>query len=195
MKPSKSVFWIVLALFVLGGGIFVASLRAGYETAKYELVSKDGPFEVREYEAHLVVTTPMQAGGQNGSFGKLFQYISGKNEGAKKIEMTTPVFMPAAENGQPGEMQFVVPADIAKAGAPVPTDPSVKLTEMSAGKYAVLRYSGVAGEEDRKAKLAALLESIKEAGLESVGLPIHAGYDPPWTPGPLRRNEVMLRVK
>jgi SOUL heme-binding protein len=195
MKSPKAVIWIVFGLLVVGGVLFVASSRAGYETAKYELVSKDGPFEIRQYEAHLVVTTPMQGGGQSGSFGKLFHYISGKNEEEMKIEMTTPVFMPASADGQPGEMQFVVPADIAKAGAPVPTDPSLKIAEMSAGKYAVLRYSGVAGEEDRKAKLAELFVAIEASGLESMGFPIHAGYDPPWTPGLLRRNEVMLRVK
>jgi hypothetical protein len=22
-----------------------------------------------------------------------------------------------------------------------------------------------------------------------------AGYDPPWTPGPLRRNEILIRLK
>lgn len=195
MKTSRLTYWIAGGLVVAVAAGFVFSSRAGYETARYEVEEKDGDFEIRRYEAHVVVSTPMKDGAQNGSFGKLFQYISGKNEGEKKIEMTTPVFMPAAENGEPGEMQFVVPADVAEAGAPAPADASVKLDRMAAGRYAVIRYKGVAKAEDRKKQLESLRAKITALGLKSEGNPIHAGYDPPWTPGPMRRNEVLLRLK
>lgn len=195
MKTSRLSFWIVGGLVVAVATGFVVSSRAGYETAQYEVVEKDGDFEIRRYEAHVVVSTPMKDGAQNGSFGKLFQYISGKNAGERKIEMTTPVFMPAGGDGEPGEMQFVVPADVAEAGAPAPSDASVKLDRMEAGKYAVIRYKGVAKAEDRKKQLELLRAKLADLQLEAEGNPIHAGYDPPWTPGPMRRNEVLLRVK
>lgn len=195
MKASRVSLWIAGGLFVAVATGFVVSSRAGYETAKYEVVEKDGDFEIRRYEAHVVVATPMKGGSQNGSFGKLFQYISGKNAGEQKIAMTTPVFMPATGDGEPGEMQFVVPAEVAEAGAPAPSDESVKLSRMEAGKYAVIRYKGVAREEDRKKQLELLRAKLTELKLDAEGNPIHAGYDPPWTPGPMRRNEVMLRVK
>lgn len=195
MKTRRLSLWILGGLGIAVATGFVVTSRAGYETAKYEVVEKDGDFEIRRYEAHVVVSTPMKDGAQNGSFGKLFQYISGKNAGERKIEMTTPVFMPAAADGEPGEMQFVVPAEVAEAGAPQPTDDSVKLDRMSAGKYAVIRYKGVAKAEDRKKQLELLRAKLKSLGLEAEGNPIHAGYDPPWTPGPMRRNEVLLRVK
>lgn len=195
MKTSRLSFWIVGGLVVAVATGFVVSSRAGYETAQYEVVEKDGDFEIRRYEAHVVVSTPMKDGAQNGSFGKLFQYISGKNAGERKIEMTTPVFMPAGGDGEPGEMQFVVPADVAEAGAPAPSDASVKLDRMEAGKYAVIRYKGVAKAEDRKKQLELLRAKLADLQLEVEGNPIHAGYDPPWTPGPMRRNEVLLRVK
>jgi hypothetical protein len=195
MKISRIAFGTTVVVLSLLTFAFVASSRAGYETARYEVLEKDGDFELRRYEAHVVAATPMNDGAQNGSFGRLFQYISGKNEGEKKIEMTTPVFMPAGEGGEPGEMQFVVPAGVVKEGAPAPADPSVKLKTMESGRYAVIRYSGVARAEDRKTRVEELRAKITALGLEAVGDPIHAGYDPPWTPGPMRRNEVLIRVK
>jgi hypothetical protein len=196
MKKLRLSLWIsAIAILVLVGTVFVSTSRAGYETASFELVKKDGSFEIRDYAPHVVVSTPMKGGEQNGSFGRLFKYISGENAGEQKIAMTTPVFMPASGDGAPGEMQFVVPADIAKAGAPAPADPTVKLTKMSGGKYAVIRYSGKSGADDRAAKLVELRERIAKEGLESVGDPVYAGYDPPWTPGPMRRNEVLLKLK
>ena len=60
---------------------------------------------------------------------------------------------------------------------------------------AVIRYNGVAKAEDRKKQLEILRAKIAELDLKAEGHPIYAGYDPPWTPGPMRRNEVMLRVK
>ncbi len=195
MKKARLSLWISLSVVVVGGIAFVATSRAGYETAAFELVKKDGPFEIRDYAGLVVVTTPMKGGGQNGSFGRLFKYISGENASEQKIAMTTPVFMPASGDGAPGEMQFVVPADVVKAGAPAPADPSVKLSKMSGGKYAVLRYSGRGTAEDRAAKLAQLRERIVKEGLKSGGGPVYAGYDPPWTPALMRRNEVLLKLK
>ena len=182
-------------MLLIGCTAFVVTSRAGYETASYEVEKKSGKFEVRQYAGHTVVTAPMNGNSQNGSFGKLFQYISGSNEADQKIAMTTPVFMPADSSGTTKEMQFVVPDDVAKGGAPSPKDKSVKLKRLSGGKYAALRFSGRSGSADRKKKLAELKALIKAEGLTASGTPIFAGYDPPWTPGLMRRNEVMMRVK
>jgi DNA gyrase inhibitor GyrI len=196
MKRARRSLWISLSVVVLIGGIaFVATSRAGYETASFKVVKKDGPFEVRDYDAMVVVSTAMKGGEQDGSFRRLFKYISGENAAEQKIAMTTPVFMAAMGGGAPGEMQFVVPAEIAKTGVPAPADPMVKLSKMSGGKYAVIRYSGRGSAEDRATKLAELRERIAREGLKSVGDPVYAGYDPPWTPAPMRRNEVLLKLK
>ena len=195
MKVANISLWVSLVFLVLAGVAFVATSRAGYETARYEVVKKDGNFEVRDYEPLVVVTTPMTGDAQNQSFGRLFKYISGGNTGEQKIEMTTPVFMPATSEGNSAEMQFVVPASVAKSGAPNPADPSVKLAKMSGGKYAALRYSGRSTEAERNEKLAELRVKLSDLDLESSGNAIFAGYDPPWTPAPMRRNEVLLKLK
>ena len=195
LSRSKVLLWLGIPLLLIGGTAFVVTSRAGYETASYTVEKKDGKFEVRKYAAHTVVTAPMKGDSQNGSFGKLFQYISGSNEADQKISMTTPVFMPADSDGTTKEMQFVVPGDVAKDGAPTPKDKSVKLKRMSGGKYAALRFAGRSGAADRKKKLAELKALIKAEGLTASGSPVFAGYDPPWTPGPMRRNEVLMRVE
>ena len=137
----------------------------------------------------------MKNEGRNESFGRLFKYISGKNDGEVKIAMTTPVFMPAAGGDEPGEMQFVLPAKVVESGVPEPNDPGLRLTKRKGGKYAVIRYSGGSDAAARKMRLAELREKMIAEGLMAEGSPLFAGYDPPWTPGPMRRNEVLLRIK
>lgn len=190
--------WITITLLVLLGIIgvvFVATSRAGYETAAYEVLEKKGSFELREYAPHEVVATSMKSGQQNGSFGKLFRYISGQNEGQQKIAMTTPVFMPATSDGEMEEMQFVVPAEVAATGTPAPSSEAVRVKKNPGGKFAVVRYSGNGRGEIRLKKLEELRKEIRERGLTEKGEPVFAGYDPPWTPGFLRRNEVLIRVE
>ena len=195
LSRRKGLFLLLFSLILIGGTAFVATSRAGYESASYTVEKKDGKFEVRQYAKMTVVTAPMKGDSQNGSFGKLFQYISGSNEAEQKIAMTTPVFMPADNSGTTKEMQFVVPGDVAKEGAPTPKDNSVKLKRMNGGKYAALTFAGRSSSADRKKKLAELRVLIKAKGLTASGSPIFAGYDPPWTPGPMRRNEVLMRVE
>lgn len=194
MKRKSVWIAVTVTLLAVAGGAFVNTSRAGYETASYEVVEKEGKFEIRKYAAHKLVTTSMMSPGENGSFGRLFRYISGDNEGERKIAMTTPVFMPATSEGEMMEMQFVIPAEVAASGAPAPKDSSVTVKSMSGGRYAAIRFSGVNNKDLRRKKLAELREQLKQRNLRTVGGPIFAGYDPPWTPGPLRRNEVLLRI-
>lgn len=195
MKP-KRIGWITaLIALALVVGFLGTTSRAGYETAHYKVEEKDGSFEIRTYESHEVVATAMNGENQNGSFGKLFQYISGENDQSQKIKMTTPVFMPATPDGQTREMQFVIPEDVTTAGAPDPSNGKVKKKTVAGGKMAVIRYSGRNNSSQRKKKLKELREEIEGRGLTSSGSPMFAGYDPPWTPALLRRNEVMLRIR
>ena len=193
MTAKFAVLWSI-GVVVLIGAISIAGLRAGTESARFRVIEKDGKVEIREYAAHVVATTSMTGAGENGSFGRLFQYISGENAADQKIAMTTPVFMPATLDGRATEMQFVVPSSVASAGAPQPSSRRVSLKTMSGGRYAAIRYNGRSNSKKQKAKLGELRAYLKAEGFSARGNPIFAGYDPPWTPAPIRRNEVLLRI-
>lgn len=167
--------------------------RFGYESASYTLVEKDGPFEIRQYPELTLVSTATDSSDPegDGAFMRLFRYIAKDNAAEQKIAMTTPVFMTSGENGS---MSFVVPEDVAKGGAPAPKSSNVKLTSRSPGKVAAYRYSGSWQEEKRAAARKKLASWITEKGYTSSGDYYSAGYDPPFTPGFLRRNEVLVRL-
>jgi effector-binding domain-containing protein len=104
--------------------------------------------------------------------------------------MTTPVFMGAG--GEARKMSFVVPTEVAKKGAPAPNASDVKVEQLPAGRWAVFRFNGASTPANAEAALAKLREWMKAQQLTSSGNPVTAYFDPPWTPGPVRRNEVML---
>lgn len=192
-----------------GAGLVVAVLvaacatsRAGYETAAYTVLQGDSTFELRDYPELKVVATAMDAdgSGRDDRFMRLFRYIDGDNAASQKVAMTTPVFMTGGPSGDgaaaaPSKMNFVVPADVAAAGAPAPKAENVVLETLPARRVAVIRFAGNSNPGKEKEKLAELRAWMETRGLVAAGEPFLAYYDPPWTPGPMRRNEVLVPVK
>ena len=183
--------FLLFVILVLGALLAVAgrrTSRSGYKSAPYSVVRSDGDFELRDYPALKVVETTMRDGGSGGSFNRLFRFITGANDAGKKIAMTTPVFMAGGES----TMAFVMPADLGKV--PQPTDVSVTVREMSAGRFAVLRFSGERSLQQEAEHLERLKAWVAAQHLNVSAAPVYGYFDPPWTPAFLRRNEVMLRV-
>ena len=168
--------------------------RDDYETPDYEVVTSDGAFELRDYPSMVVATAPMKSkkGNRNSAFMELFGYISGKNEEQQKIEMTTPVIT-STEEGK-SAMSFVVPKEVAKAGAPEANNGEIVIDSRSAGRFAVYRYSGRWTEARQAAATEKLMEWVKEQKLTVKGSVEKASYDPPFTLPAFRRNEVMVRI-
>ncbi len=187
-----AIFMLSLALALMLAGC--QATRAGYESAAYKVVRADGKFEVRDYPALTVVETRMTGDGDNadGSFNRLFGFITGRNEAKQKIAMTTPVFMSGSESNR--TMAFVLPAKINTGQAPKPSDDAVVVRELAPGRFAVLRYSDGRNQQKEAAALERLKIWMTAAGLTTVSPPVYGYFDPPWTPAFLRRNEVMLRI-
>lgn len=190
---KKIVNGIVAAVLIAVGWFVFSTSRAGYETAEYETLEKDGEFEIREYPELVTVATDSKSG-DDSSFMRLFKYITGENEGEQKIAMTTPVFMPASGETKTASMHFVLPKELAEKGAPNPKRDGVELSKFESGRYAAIRFSGKLDNESRSKALENLKAALKPRSLHATGEPIYAGYDSPWTPGPLRRNEVLLKL-
>ncbi|MFT5108841.1 MAG: effector-binding domain-containing protein [Verrucomicrobiales bacterium] len=194
---------LISGVFVLAGSSLALAAdlfnRNKYESPNYEVVRTDGKFEIRNYSEMVVVSAKMEDGKseRNSAFRQLFKYISGENEKQEKIAMTSPVFTTPAKGNQEGKggvMSFVVPADVAKAGAPKADSDSVKVSKRAAGKFAVYRYSGRWTESRENSAKKTLKEWMEKDGLKATGQVEKANYDPPFTPPFLRRNEVLVRI-
>lgn len=173
----------------------------------YTVVLRDDPFEVRDYGGLVVAKTPM-ADGSRAAFGRLFDYISGENSGAREIEMTAPVLnteraagtriamtAPVLQSGEGArDMVFILPARFTPETAPLPSDPDVTLASIAPRRVAVIRYSGSL-DGNAPAEEARLREWMDARGLEPAGPAEVAGYNPPWTLPSHRRNEVLIPVE
>jgi DNA gyrase inhibitor GyrI len=188
-----AAFCFLMLASVLVVVVGCKATRGGYESAPYQVVRREGKFELRDYPSLTVVETPMTGGGNNGddgSFNRLFRFITGNNEANQKIAMTTPVFMSGSETNK--AMAFVMPSGEKMGQVPKPKDATVMVREVAAGRYAVLRYSGRRSPEkeaDAERRLKSWMETQR---LTAKPPPVFGYFDPPWTPAFLRRNEVML---
>jgi hypothetical protein len=193
-----------MVLFIILMGVFGWNMmsRSAYESAAYEVIESEGKFEVREYPDLMLVatTTRLDDQGRDGSFMRLFRYISGANEAEQKISMTTPVFMENDGADESVQMGFVMPQEVAASGVPSPTSQQVEVRKRSGGRFAVVRFSGQLNSrsaKDSEIKLRAWMQAnglVADDTAGGSGVET-AGYDPPFTPGPFRRNEVLIRLK
>ena len=186
---------ILVVLVAYFGWKFTA--RGAYESAAYTVLESDGSFELREYPDLTLATTLMnvESQGNDGSFGRLFGYISGQNEGNQKVAMTTPVFMEQESGDTDGQMGFVLPEEVARQTVPQPTNEQVRIRTREGGRFAVRRFAGRLDDDTRAQAEAQLRAWMDGRGLAGISVAEFAGYDPPWTPGPLRRNEVLIRLQ
>lgn len=190
------VYAAILILLVAMAGVgWSMTARSSYESAAYSLLESDGSFEIREYPDLMLVTTPMKSQGSDGSFGRLFGYISGGNDNDLKVEMTTPVFMEPEGQETDGQMGFVLPEKVSSELIPNPTDETVQIQKRGGGRFAVIRFSGRMDQESKVKNEEKLHQWIDAKGLPASDSVEFAGYDPPWTPNPFRRNEILIRLQ
>lgn len=189
----------LILVAVVTGTLYVGwklTSRNAYESAEYTLLERDDNLELREYPDLMMASTRMSSvEGGDDSFGRLFRYISGGNKKQKKVAMTTPVFMEPKTGQAAGQMGFVIPKKVAESHVPEPASDQVELIERAGGKFAVMRFSGRLRADSLSENLSELEGWIERCGFEVAGEPEFASYDPPWTPDPLRRNAILLRIK
>ena len=186
MKPLLIVLLVGVLLGILW---LLRNSRANTETTPYKLLRTDGMFELRDYPALMLATTPMKDARGSEAFGHLFGFITGNNAKSEKIPMTTPVLIDPSG----ATMNFVMPQAVVQRGVPQPGG-DVSMHPMQPGRYAVLRFKGNGDEKNQKEALEKLNEWLRTLNIPAESTPLFAYYDPPWTPVFLRRNEVMVRV-
>jgi hypothetical protein len=169
------------------------------ETIPYEITGKVGEIEFRTYPSVILAT--VDSDGNDTGFNLLFAFITGSNNTQHKISMTSPVItsrtiaMTAPVVSDAKSMSFVMPPGISRDDIPDPLDSRVRITTLPSREVAVIRFRGYARQDEVIAAEERLLEGLKKAMIELVGHPFLMRYNPPWTPGFLRRNEVAVEIR
>ncbi|WP_293750884.1 heme-binding protein [uncultured Paraglaciecola sp.] len=208
----KLLLVILSFMFVTGCSVVGQS---EVDTAPYTSImsDKEQNIEVRNYESMILVSTSMAGGSGNNAFRKLFKYISGENEGRAEIAMTAPVIMDENNTAKKGAeismtspvfmnesaenalMSFVMPKDFTLATTPKPTNPEVKVSELTDYKVAAIQFSGTLSDSNIKKYTNILTNWMAENGYNAISKPVTAGYNGPLTLPMWRRNEVLIEVK
>ena len=112
------------------------------------------------------------------------------NDTSAKISMTAPVSMQKNEGNW--QVSFVMPDNYTMATIPKPNNSAITLIEIPEVRYAVIKFSGLAGEKKVAEKTSELQQWMLTKKLTPITTPELARYNPPWTLPFMRRNEVMI---
>jgi hypothetical protein len=182
------------------------------EQAQYTVLSNADGYEVRTYAAHIEAQTTVSGSYReaiNSGFSIIAGYIFGGNtkkegiamtapvreqkQSAEKIAMTAPVV--AETRGGDRIVAFVMPSSYTLDTLPTPTDPRVRIVAVPSKKMAALRFSWIRSADRIAAMESRLLNSLARDHVEVVGEPSYAGYNAPWTPPWMMRNEILVEIK
>lgn len=107
----------------------------------------------------------------------------------EKIAMTAPVIVSGSGNYT---VSFTMPRKYFIDSLPQPVDPSIILREYPERQIAAVRFSGPFNEKSFSKHESMLKDWLLKKGIKPAGLPVIAGYDPPFTPWFLKHNEVLM---
>ncbi|XP_036413746.1 pneumococcal serine-rich repeat protein [Colossoma macropomum] len=120
------------------------------ECLQFDLVCRTEEYEVRHYSPTRWVATDAEAYfmgvGAAMAFRRLYQYITGANEGGVEIEMTAPVLVKVPEETQMWEpaiytLSFLLPSAF-QHNPPTPTSDKLYFTDMPEMNVYVRSYGG-----------------------------------------------------
>jgi hypothetical protein len=163
----------------------------------YRLLKRHGEFELRDYPAGMQVETEVTGDFINaGSIGfrPLVNFISGNNKARQAIAMTAPVIQESVTSSR-HKVRFVMPTGMDQSSTPAPTDSKVSAIAVPAHLAAARKFGGSWNKDKFEKEGSKLLEEVAKAGLVAQGNLYWSRFDPPWKPGFLRHNEVLIRVK
>ena len=161
------------------------------ERQKFDLVKRIDNIEIRRYHpsvmADVIVDASYSDAGSLG-FRPLVTYIS-----QNQIAMTAPVLQEQLHTNS-WVVSFVMPDGMKLEDLPLPKNQSVTLRTVKEHTCAVLGFSGMTTEAKLHEKEAELRTAMVEANLMATGPMRIARFDPPWKPGFMRHNEVIIPI-
>jgi hypothetical protein len=205
---KKTMWWTIVGITILGSALW-GPIVSNVEQAKYSVVEKNNNIEIRDYVPMIVAETEVSGAREKAiseGFRIIADYIFGNNSTAQKVSMTAPVTQQGSEkiamtapvtqqsDGDTWHVHFVMPASYTMDTLPKPNNSAVKLKDIGGKRFAVIRFSGMAGEDSLKRHTEELSEFITAKELKSLSAPTYAFFNPPWTLPFSRRNEVMVEI-
>ena len=203
-------FIVIIALWSIWG--FFGSR---VEQADYIVVKKMNDYEIREYQAHIVAQTTVKGSygeSMSSGFSIVAGYIFGGNTKKESIAMTAPVVaqkgkvnnvsesiamtapVVATNDGDSQIISFGMPRSYTLETLPTPNDPRVKIVMIPTNKYAAMRFSGYRSDARVKKLQEKLLSALTRDEVRTQGSVAYAGYNAPWTPPWMMRNEVLMEI-
>jgi len=181
------------------------------EKPTYQLIQKEGPFEIRRYDPYITSELKVKALNHRQAasigFSPLANYIFGGNTSRKKITMTAPVSAqsrsekiamtaPVAVTGEDTfNVSFVIPSKYTLDTLPIPDDDRVRFVEHPPQTFAAIRFSGPFKQDNFDKHIRKLRTWINAKGLEAIADPVIAGYNAPITPNFLKHNEILIQIQ
>lgn len=215
MSKTMLNTFIALVLIIILWSIW-GYFGSRVEQAEYTVVEKMNGYEIREYPAHIVAQTTV-SGDYGESMGSGFTivagYIFGGNTKKENIAMTAPVVAQTGEQQKTSEsipmtapvvattegdsqtISFGMPRSYTLETLPTPDDSRVKIVMIPAKKYAVMRFSWYRSDARIKSMQEALRRALARDGVATSGSIAYAGYNAPWTPPWMTRNEVLVELQ
>jgi hypothetical protein len=183
------------------------------ETLGYNIIKQDGDFEIRQYNSYITAQVEVLSDMRDATsagFMKLFNYISGNNISKAKIEMTIPVTEEQVSVSQKIPMtapvttekmannayivSFIMPSNASLDMLPEPKDKSITFKQVPEHQAAVITFHGRMREELAEKKIKELNEWLLKNHMKPKSNFILAQFNPPWIPGFLRKNEVIVEI-
>lgn len=185
------------------------------EQADYTVVKKMDGYEIREYPVHIVAQTTVQGSygkSMNSGFSIVASYIFGGNTKKESIAMTAPVVSQKGEGEKISEsiamtapvvattegdsqvISFGMPRSYTLETLPIPNDSRVKIVMIPTKKYAVLQFSWYRSDARVRKMQEKLASALARDGVATQGSTAYAGYNAPWTPPWMNRNEVLVEI-
>jgi hypothetical protein len=207
--PTITLVTVIVILLLWS---LIGYFSSRVETTEYSVLESKAGYELRLYPAHIVAQT-IVTGTYDEALSQGFRiiagYIFGGNRKKESIAMTSPVIeqksvsesiamtspVMASVDGETRTIAFGMPKSYTLETLPVPNDSRVQIVTIPEKKLAVLRFSWMRNAARVQTKKSELLASLKKDGATVLGEVQYAGYNAPWTPPWMIRNEVMVEVE
>ena len=105
--------------------------------------------------------------------------------------MTAPVTSGTITEGKRYLISFTMPSKYDIDNLPEPVNKTITINKVESHKAAVVKFSGYLNEKTTTKKTRELEAWLKKKALDYKPEFTIAQYNPPWIPGPFRRNEII----